>query len=126
VKSGRNGSKFADFVYIFVADFTIKISAMNDLFLSPISIYDLEVLIKKCVKSELIEHSPEPKEPEQLNTDNELLTVNDLCRLFGKTKATIHTWKREGIIPFHRISGRVYFKKSEVMESLKKVEIEQR
>ncbi len=80
------------------------------------------------IESLLLDIKHKPDQPPLSDPEPEselLLTVNDLCKLFGKTKATIHTWKRVGIIPFHRISGRIYFKKDEIMDSLKKVEIQQ-
>ncbi len=60
---------------------------------------------------------------EETSTPDKLLTVNDLCDLFGKTKVTIHAWKRNGLIPYHRISGRIFFKKEEVMAALKSVNL---
>lgn len=77
----------------------------------------LKELIKVAVKEALGE-----KESSQVpqQEPEELLRVNQLAEFLNVSKVTIHNWKREGIIPFHRLSNKVYFKKSEVISSLKK------
>ncbi|MEM7104871.1 MAG: helix-turn-helix domain-containing protein [Bacteroidota bacterium] len=71
---------------------------------------ELREIIADCVRGQL--KSLIPKEEE------ELLTVNEVADLFGVTAVTIHSWKKKKILAFHRIGGRVRFKKSEIMEKL--------
>jgi len=56
----------------------------------------------------------------QPNQDN-LVSRKDIARLFGVSLVTVNTWMKEGLLPYHRINRRVYFKKSEVMASLEAV-----
>jgi excisionase family DNA binding protein len=44
----------------------------------------------------------------------QLLTQNETWEILRCSKSSLYKWKREGRIPFHRICGKVYFKKSEI------------
>ena len=35
----------------------------------------------------------------------ELMTPEQICKIFGVTKATLHSWKEKGEIPFYQIGG---------------------
>lgn len=50
-----------------------------------------------------------------------LVTRKDIARLFGVSLVTVNAWMKKGLLPFHRINRRVYFKKSEVLATLKSV-----
>ncbi len=58
--------------------------------------------------------------PPKQQIEDQLLRLNDLAILLKVSKVTIHNWKKSGLIPFHRISNKIYFKKNEVIESLQK------
>lgn len=78
---------------------------------------ELRTLIKSAVTEALAGHqSSQQQQPEP----EELLRVNQLAEFLHVSKVTIHNWKRKGLIPFHRLSNKVFFKKSEVISSLKK------
>lgn len=51
---------------------------------------------------------------------HKLHTVDDLAKLFGKTKATIHAWAKNGTLIKHKVKGsnRTYFKYSEVQQAI--------
>jgi excisionase family DNA binding protein len=53
----------------------------------------------------------------------DLLKMDEVCDLLKVSRVTVHQWKKTGRIPFHRISNRVFFKKSEVMNSLNKIDL---
>jgi excisionase family DNA binding protein len=77
---------------------------------------DLRSIIREELGSINIERSPAQK-------DSELLKRVDVAEMFGITLTTVHSWMNSGLIPFHRISGRVFFKKSEVLQAMKQVKI---
>jgi len=79
---------------------------------------ELKVLIKDSI-FEALEKQPTSSQPQQPEPE-ELLRVNQLAEFLHVSKVTIHNWKRKGLIPFHRLSNKVFFKKSEVISSLKK------
>lgn len=53
--------------------------------------------------------------------DEELLTRADVCELFGVSLPTVHSWDNAGILKKYKIGTRTYFKRSEVMKSLRPV-----
>jgi excisionase family DNA binding protein len=48
-------------------------------------------------------------------TADELLTVADAADLLGVCVATVHEWKRRGVLVYHKIGGRAYLKRSDVL-----------
>ena len=76
---------------------------------------ELKQLISDAVVNALAE-KPTPQQPEQ----DELIKVSQACELLNVSSVTIHAWKKAGLIPFYRISNKVYFKKNELIDSLKK------
>lgn len=49
-----------------------------------------------------------------------LLGVDEAAQLLGICRQTVHDWKRRGLLQFHRLGGKVYFKQSEVVAALSK------
>lgn len=82
---------------------------------------ELKEIISQAVldainSSEVTTHS----QPQPQSNEDQLLRISQLAVLLSVSKQTIHNWKKQGLIPFHRISNKVFFKKSEVLQSLKK------
>ena len=48
-----------------------------------------------------------------------LLGVDETAAMLGICRQTVHDWKRRGLLQFHRLGGKVYFKQSEVLAALK-------
>ena len=65
-------------------------------------------------KNVLVKKESDEPEPEKL------LSIRETKDLLKISLPTLHQWKKTGKIPFYRISNRVYFKRSEILESLKK------
>ena len=80
-----------------------------------LSISEFKDIITQGVTEVLGSH----KEAEKPVSDLELLSIKQVCELLKISKVTLHKWKRQGKIPFHRLAGKVYFKKSEVLNHLK-------
>lgn len=53
--------------------------------------------------------------------ETELLTRKDTAILLGISLPTLNDWTKRGLIPSFRISSRVRYKKTEVLNSLTKV-----
>ena len=45
----------------------------------------------------------------------EILEVDDVCRMFGVSRTTVYEWRRSGRVKSHQRGRRVYFKKSELL-----------
>jgi excisionase family DNA binding protein len=91
---------------------------MNYLLLTNLSIDELKKVISESLSAELQKFNP--KEPSK--EDDQLIKIDEVCRILGISKVTAHNWKKSGKLPFHRISNKVYFKKHEVLNALKKIE----
>lgn len=88
---------------------------MNQILFTNLSAQDLTELISQAVKDSIggeLNSQPEQK-PEE-----ELLSIEDISKIFRVSKVTIHKWKQKGLIPFYKMNRRVYFKRSEVVDAL--------
>jgi excisionase family DNA binding protein len=72
----------------------------------------LQELISDAVKKELANFQSSP----QAEAD-ELLTLEVAASMLKVSKVTLHKWKRDGKIKFHRIGSRIRFKKSELLNA---------
>lgn len=48
---------------------------------------------------------------------DELITEQELCKRIKKTPETCRAWRNKGILPFKRISRKVYYSWSDVQEA---------
>jgi len=91
---------------------------MQKLFLTQLSENDLEELVEKCLTKVLQAHKPpSDHDPE------ELLTIEQVVKMLHISKPTLHTWKKQGILPFERMGRRVYFKRGAVMAAMKSINL---
>lgn len=88
---------------------------MNNLILSQIPINELTDIISETIKKELQNISPEP-EPVP-----EFITRNEAAKMLGITLPTLHEWTKKEIIKGYRISTRIRYKKSEILEAVKQI-----
>lgn len=50
----------------------------------------------------------------------EYVDIETICQTFKISKKTLRRYRTQGLIPFYKIKGKVYFLESEVREALKK------
>lgn len=79
----------------------------------------LDELLDKITERLNIALSIKTNDKKDAPTQEELLTIQDLERLFNVSKVTIHKWKKKGLIPFYKMNRKVYFKRSEVIDSMR-------
>lgn len=89
---------------------------MEQLFITNYQKEDLSTLIMECLKTALNEYVIDNKRQE--TEQDELLTIEDVQKIFRVPKVTIHKWKKLGLIPFYKVNRKLYFKRSEIFESL--------
>lgn len=79
----------------------------------PITLEELEARFQKIVKEEISKKDTEA-------TLEKLLSPEETRKLFSPavSKVTLHNWAKQGRIKQHRLGGRVFYKYSEVLESL--------
>jgi predicted DNA-binding protein YlxM (UPF0122 family) len=80
---------------------------------------------KKLIKDSVFEVMELFSSKNQLTTEeyfqDELIKLSEVAQMLKVSKVTIHTWKRKGLIPFYRISNKIYFKKHEVISTLNEI-----
>ena len=87
---------------------------MADLIFIEVTKDELKGLIKETIEESLKQH-----QITAISTRNEpLLKIDEVCEILRVSRVTINKWKKSGRIPFYRISNRIFFKKSEILESL--------
>lgn len=77
---------------------------------------ELRELIKDVVSQCLEEKLPAAETVKE----DQLLSISEVADFFSVTLVTIHAWSKSGLLKKYRIGSKVYFKKSEMIESLKK------
>lgn len=80
---------------------------------------ELERKIREGVKSELsafLQHF-KPKEP------NDYMTRQQVAEMLDVDLSTVHNWTKKGTLTSYGINGRVYYIRSEVEQSLKKISV---
>ncbi|MCW3108467.1 MAG: DNA-binding protein [Segetibacter sp.] len=70
--------------------------------------------IRAIIKEEI-------KTEQQADLQEKFLSPKDTCKLFQPniSKVTLSAWTKDGLLKDYRISGRVYYKYSEIMEAVK-------
>ena len=88
---------------------------------------DYQIILNGVTLDQLVEvFRPMIKEEvNKINSNQEerLISPSETCKLFvpSITKATLTSWTNQGLLDQYRIGGRVYYKKSEVVEKTKKL-----
>jgi Fic family protein len=85
--------------------------------LTQIPIEELKATLKTCIREEIaISKSAESKKLK--SDDPELLTIQEISKLFKVSKVTIHSWIKKGILKPIKRSSRTYFIKSEIINGI--------
>lgn len=87
----------------------------QNILLSPITLDELETRLVARFKSEFLSTAPAPAK----ETQEDLLTVKQVSKLLGVSLVTIHKWKKDGKLKFHRFGTRIRFQKSEILNNEK-------
>jgi len=57
---------------------------------------------------------------ENVNQETGLMNMEEVIQFLKVSKVTIHNWKKKGIITSHKMGRKLYFKRSELLEAIKK------
>ena len=88
----------------------------NSILFSQIPINDLRIIIQETVREEMLKNSiPAPPPP------TEFITRKETCQILGVSLPTLNEWTKQGLIVGYRISSRVRYKKSEILEAFTKI-----
>ncbi len=88
----------------------------NEILFSQIPINDLRIIIQETVREEMLKNSTPTPQP-----TTEFITRVETCQILGVSLPTLNEWTKKGLIVGYRISSRVRYKKSEILEALTKI-----
>lgn len=93
---------------------------VNSILLENLNTQTLKELIKDSVK-ELFKDNSLKSQLQELNTHNpdELLTRTETCKFLQIDSSTLWHWTNKGKVKAYGIGNRRYYKKAELLESLK-------
>lgn len=74
-----------------------------------VDVDDLRKVIKETITQCIVQKESETYEG--------FIKIDEVCKLLQVSKPTIHLWKKQGKLPFHKIGKKLFFKKSEVLSS---------
>lgn len=73
--------------------------------------------LRAIIRHEVTTHGPAPADTSEAPVP-ELLTVREAAALLDICPQSIHEYARRGLVIKHRLGGRVYLKRSELLDSL--------
>jgi len=88
----------------------------NEVLFSQIPINDLRIIIQESVREEIQKISVPTPQPQ-----TEFITRKETCEILGISLPTLNSFTKQGIIIGYRISSRVRYKKSEILEAFTKI-----
>jgi hypothetical protein len=78
---------------------------------------ELKAIVIDCLKTANLQFSkPEPPTKQE---SEKPLSQPEAIEFLGKSRQTLASWRRKGIISAHRLGGRIYYFKSDLLEAMK-------
>lgn len=92
----------------------------NSVLIEKITEAQLVDIINKAIQTQFDELK---QELHKVRDQEELLTRDETAKILKINSSTLYLWTRKGKLPSYGIGNRVYYKRSEIMDSLVKVKI---
>lgn len=74
----------------------------------------------ESIESLILALQPVQQIPQKQKTEQPI-TTSEAVEFLGKSRQTLISWRRKGIITAYRLGGRVYYKPSELLSALQKL-----
>lgn len=93
---------------------------------SPLVLVDIRML--KSILSDIVRQAIQTVSPTgkgkteeiQISPEDTLMDMEETLKFLKVSKVTIHNWKKGGIIKSHKMGRKLYFKKVELLDALKR------
>jgi len=93
---------------------------------SPLVLIDVKTL--KSILGDIVENALQASKAvdsnlmkgETVNAESGLMDMEEVIKFLKVSKVTIHNWKKSGIITSHKMGRKLYFKRSELMNAIKR------
>ena len=72
--------------------------------------------VRAVVRHEISHQAPAPAAGPP--PAEQLLTVREAATLLNVTVQTVHDWKKRGMLKYHKLGSRTYFKRADVLAAL--------
>ena len=83
-----------------------------------LTLEQIEPFFKNWIQDVL--QSEKPQAAQELNNEIEQpISQPEAVKFLGKSRQTLISWRKKGIITAHILGGRVYYIKSELLEAMK-------
>jgi hypothetical protein len=89
----------------------------NSILLENITRDDLRCMVSECVQDALSKNRPSPPQTDQ--GIEQPISQPEAIKFLGKSRQTLISWRRKGIIHAHTLGGRVYYMRSELLDALR-------
>ena len=88
----------------------------NQIIFTSISEENFKQFLQSSIKEEMQKYCIPTPQP-----TTEFITRQETCIILGVSLPTLNEWTKQGLIVGYRISSRVRYKKSEILEALTKI-----
>lgn len=103
-----------------------KSAGFEEIERSPLVLIDIKTL--KHILSDIVENAIQTlndqgnilMKGESVNQETGLMNMEEVIQFLKVSKVTIHNWKKKGIITSHKMGRKLYFKRSELLDAIKK------
>lgn len=75
------------------------------------------ITFASAVANNVLKGQPNPPPPKP--SAEQPISQSEAVKFLGKSRQTLITWRKKGFIKAYRLGGRVYYKPSELLASLK-------
>lgn len=90
---------------------------MTTTILENVSAEDLKLIISESVRAEISKMTPIA--PETSPSIEQPISQPEAIKFLGKSRQTLISWRKKGVITAHILGGRVYYLKSELLSAMK-------
>jgi len=88
-------------------------------FITQFNEYELKELISDAIRDQ-INQFLEPEPQKHTKSDEEFLSIEQVCKMFNVTRTTILDWRKRGLLKSISINRRVFFMRSDLLDQMKK------
>ncbi|HUX55997.1 MAG TPA: helix-turn-helix domain-containing protein [Bacteroidales bacterium] len=77
---------------------------------------EIRAIFNDCLRNANLISKPDPPKKQELERP---ISQPEAIEFLGKSRQTLIAWRKKGIIRGHKLSGRIYYLKSELLAAIK-------
>lgn len=91
---------------------------MEKIVLTSLSIKDFKSLIREVLEEFAKEVDKQETNSKKIKQEEVLLNPTEVVKMLRISKVTLQKWMKVGKVPYYRLGRKVYFKESELLETI--------